>query len=610
MTPQLWVSRADGQLWEVNAASGTGRLVAPETWPASAVSASRDGSRLLVGRRVGEQGSLHVLELGPLPVVAAPTGVTTPVPVAPTESANTTPLTVNPGAHMLMADERAGWIWDEVRVLRTLDGGATWNEVTPRGQGSPSSLSGRRATFSAAYFLDASTGWVWSTVEDPTSGVLFRTVDGGKTWNGSVVSLALGHFTFIDHIHGWALVSLGAAAGSHPVEIHRTVDGGATWEPLSRSVPGEPDRADAIPAGGAKTGIRFLDENTGWVVGSVPADATPYIFVTGEGGRTWAEQPLELPEEFRTETFVNAELPVFFNTKEGVLPLRVDAKSHTAMLFYFTEDGGRTWRATTPVRLRQGSPPVWSFADRNSGWLIASGPDGGNVLLRTQDGGATWEQVASAPELAGTSSLQFESANVGYAFSAARTAPVLSKTLDGGGSWARVNARVSNSEPAASAPEAPPKVINLYARGRVDSIYPDAEAFPTLATMAELVLERMDPEVVAALADPAEAVERNKADGFGIELVYAEAKPVPQTPGPYTTFYIPLAGVPSSPDGYVFLGHARYSRLVPTHAQKEIDTLRKMLGVWAGETPANANTQSGAGTAPAVPVAPNSAPRP
>jgi hypothetical protein len=253
---------------------------------------------------------------------------------------------------------------------------------------------------------------------------------------------------------------------------------------------------------------------------------------------------------------------------------------------------------------------VWSFANRNSGWLIASGSDGGGVLLRTRDGGAAWEQVSPAPELTGTSQLHFASNDVGYAFSVDRNGQVLRKTVDGGNTWTPVDARVNDEPTPASATPSELKAINLFARGEVESINPNSNAGQPLAIMAELVLERMDPEVVAALADPSAVVERNKKDGVGVELIYAEAKDVAQKPGPYSKFYIPLEGEPSSPDGNVFLGHAQYSRLVPARAQKEIDTLRKMLGVRAGETPADANTQAGAGTAPAVPVAPNSTPRP
>ena len=76
------------------------------------------------------------------------------------------------------------------------------------------------------HFINADTGWATGD-----TGTILKTTDGGSTWNKqtSFVSYSsLKCIYFVDANHGWAAGKYGA--------ITRTTDGGATWAPDTSSV--------------------------------------------------------------------------------------------------------------------------------------------------------------------------------------------------------------------------------------------------------------------------------------------------------------------------------------------------------------------------------------
>ncbi len=100
VSPPLWESRPNGGLYELSARSAEARLLAPETWPAALVSASRDGGRLLVIRGGGENASLHLLEMPSAEALASP--VPTPAKATPSPArglANCEPRLLSAYAH-------------------------------------------------------------------------------------------------------------------------------------------------------------------------------------------------------------------------------------------------------------------------------------------------------------------------------------------------------------------------------------------------------------------------------------------------------------------------------------------------------------------------------
>ena len=87
--------------------------------------------------------------------------------------------------HML--DSQNGWMITDTSVLRTVDGGATWRDVTPSGVS-------RLGYGTGHSFLNANRGWV--LIADPNdpvnAGTLYRTTDGGMQWNSTSVPFGSG----------------------------------------------------------------------------------------------------------------------------------------------------------------------------------------------------------------------------------------------------------------------------------------------------------------------------------------------------------------------------------------------------------------------------------
>ena len=83
-----------------------------------------------------------------------------------------------------------------------------------------------------------------------TNPPLYRTTDGGQTWQQLGADPGACQPQFVDAIHGWC-VNIGAAAGSETVELYRTASGGQSWTLVSRTGfgAGAPSTPGALPFG-------------------------------------------------------------------------------------------------------------------------------------------------------------------------------------------------------------------------------------------------------------------------------------------------------------------------------------------------------------------------
>ncbi|GAA2272787.1 oxidoreductase [Nonomuraea roseoviolacea subsp. roseoviolacea] len=259
----------------------------------------------------------------------------------------------------------------EGAVLRTADGGRTWERVSPPGT--------ETLQFRDVQAFDARRAVVLSIGEGGDSRV-YRTDDAGHTWSETYRNDEPKAFydcmAFFDERHGLAM--------SDPVDgrfrILATEDGGRSWRVLPSS--GMPE---ALPgeAGFAASGQCLVTAGgrDAWLA-SGGAERSR-VFHSADRGRTWtvADTPIPAGDPARG-VFALA----FRDRRQGLAvggDYRPGQPSPAAAAV--SGDGGATWRpaATPPPAYRSGVTwlPHLPFA------AIAVGPSGSDVTLT---GGRTW----------------------------------------------------------------------------------------------------------------------------------------------------------------------------------------------------------------------------
>jgi photosystem II stability/assembly factor-like uncharacterized protein len=228
-------------------------------------------------------------------------------------------------------------------IVRTDDGGASWEKVYPVGP--------VYAQYRDIDFVDDTHGWIIGR-----RGVI-RTEDGGSTWLKIDKDLesAGQSIDMIDRQWGWMVGKFG--------QVWRTFDGGVHWE----SVPALGDLEGL--SGDEKPDLRsvcFIDADHGWAAGSW--SEMPYleqydwavIIHTSDGGHTWEHQVDRLRYRLHAIAFAD---------RIRGWAVGYDRNAGTSIILA-TVDGGVTWEISRTVvgesllalEIRDGF--VWTAGDR------------------------------------------------------------------------------------------------------------------------------------------------------------------------------------------------------------------------------------------------------
>ncbi|HVO97117.1 MAG TPA: hypothetical protein VMT15_03580 [Bryobacteraceae bacterium] len=151
---------------------------------------------------------------------------------------------------------------------RTSDGGGTWTE-TP--------LPYESGDFPRVEFLSADYGWIGSVIGGQFA--IFRTSDGGKSWEKSLTSTPkpahnIVDLFFFDKSHGWVIVDFNLREGynGNGSYVFSTTDGGKTWT----------RQESRVLQSGYAFWVNFLSEQFGFVYLDRPA-----LAYTSDAGVAW-----------------------------------------------------------------------------------------------------------------------------------------------------------------------------------------------------------------------------------------------------------------------------------------------------------------------------------
>lgn len=222
-----------------------------------------------------------------------------------------------------------------------------------------------------------------------SDGTWLRTVNGGDKWEaGQVTGGEKLDFRGIQAFS--ATEAIVVSAGPGPLsKVFSTSDGGAHWQFLF----GNPD------AEGFFDGISFSDRRHGAILGD-PVGGRLSVFVTADGGRNWTRR--KGPEAHEGEASFaasNSTLRVLSGTD---IRLATGGKGGARVIR--SADGGTTWNAVqTPLRHDLETAGIFSLGWKSATHGMAVGgnyqkdKEGTGNLAITVDGGRTWTLPTHGP---------------------------------------------------------------------------------------------------------------------------------------------------------------------------------------------------------------------
>ncbi len=313
------------------------------------------------------------------------------------------------------ADDMTGYVGGHYgKLYKTTNGGDSWFRLE---------CSISQDVFTSISFISPDTGFVLSVY-----GKLYKTTDGGSSWTTANIGgdcvrffdsqngiITNSHAVFRTNDGGvtWEMSELGppvtdcAYASANIVLIagyymRRSIDGGITWN----LVPDAPTHMFSI---------YFVDELTGYVGGSEGR-----IYKTTDAGLTW-----QLQSQNGQETILSIHLVGETGFAAGVGPFR------TAL--HKTSNGGNNWQNLTSGIGITAFMDL-AIADENTIFCV-----GTHRILKSDDQGNNWQIVDSTPGF--HNAVDFPTVHIGYV-GGSGTSPSASmlKTIDGGVTWQTLSA--------------------------------------------------------------------------------------------------------------------------------------------------------------------------
>ena len=269
--------------------------------------------------------------------------------------------------------ERVAWASGSgATVLRTTDGGATWNKLN---------VTTETLDFRDIDAIDAQTAYVLS-IGNGAASRIYKTTDAGATWTMQFKNedpkAFLDAMSFWDAKHG---IVFGDSVDLQ-FYILMTEDGGATWRRVPpANLPPALGNEGAFAASG--TNIAVFGKTHAWI--GTGAAAKARVLRTSDSGHTWQVADTPLAAGPSTGIFSIA----FRDAKHGVIVGGDYQKEREAVNnLAVTSDGGATWRLAKGL---SGFRSVVAYVPgAKTPALVAVGPSGADYSL---DDGQTWSPI-------------------------------------------------------------------------------------------------------------------------------------------------------------------------------------------------------------------------
>src|SRR3954451_5736661 len=361
---------------------------------------------------------------------------------------------------------------DGDRLLRTVDGGASWTRVNPTSKklaavGLASATRAVAVGEAGTTVASDDAGRTFATLGGDLpgtftgvkaqsdrvayafgeGGALARTIDGGATWSeiDAATSDDLRDVSYVSLNIGFALDAVG--------QLLRTDNSGESWQILNTGTARAPNAVVALdskhvllvgPLGARRSfdGGQSFRTVTAKAVRRSPLGAVDHvgqtviaygatrIVLSRDGGRAW--RGVGRPSK---KTRIQ---DIDFVTKNTAFLLDQNGR------LWRTLDAGKTWGERPATGTEVGYDV--SFSDERHGFLSVTefGDDDHGFVLHTADAGKTWEPQLIAQERAADGGISAPGAQVGYALTRANH---LLATHAGGSAGAKSSLKISTPTP-------------------------------------------------------------------------------------------------------------------------------------------------------------------
>jgi photosystem II stability/assembly factor-like uncharacterized protein len=257
-------------------------------------------------------------------------------------------------------------------IMRTIDGGKNWIRMN----------TGSTYAMNKLHFMDSFTGYALGA-----GSAILKTTDGGQSWTNLTSGIGSG----LNDIHFAPGSNTGFVVGPSGA-LRKTTNGGSNWTTIASGVTG------------TLFSVHFLDANTGFIAG-----ANGVVRKTTNGGSSW------------TSIFSGTDYikDVWFADAQNGFIL-------SPYKIFRTTNGGASWTswdANADYILHR-----FNFLNAQEGYATADP----RTLLRTFDGGITWQTYQLPYPNLSFETAFFLNSNVAYLASAGGR---ISKTTDGGLTW-------------------------------------------------------------------------------------------------------------------------------------------------------------------------------